>query len=384
MSVNKMCVRGVDVSMTAELEALGVQYRNREGAPGDLFEILAKEGVNLVRLRLWVNPRSADGSPFLGGTNDLSRTIELAQRAYQAGHNIMLDIHYSDFWTDPKKQKPPRAWEGLVASGLEAKVRSYTENVVEAFQDAAVPLAYVQVGNEITNGMLWPHGETPHYLFDERNFESTDPAEWQRSFDALASLLRAGVAGVRAKSPTSSVVLHLDFGGADDLYRRWFDEVESRKVDFDVIGLSYYPMWHGTLTDLERNLRNLVERYGKDVCVVETAYGYRPDTADGSFAIFDENSAEIAGYPASVEGQTQFLRDLCNVVLRVPHGRGLGIIYWEPAWIPVNGSSWASEEGMEYGHDYAEPGNNWSNQAMFDENARALDSWDAFSPEPRQ
>lgn len=374
-------IRGADASMTEELEELGAVFSHRDRTSDDPFTIMAAEGATLSRLRLWVDPYDEDGAPYLGGTNDLERTIRLARRSREAGLDVMLDIHYSDFWTDPKKQRLPRAWSELDESELAGAVEDYTLTVMRRFADEGIEVAYVQVGNEITNGMLWPVGRTPRYLFEERRFEDVDPDERRRQFDTLSCLLAAGARAVRAESPDTRIILHLDFGGAADLYRGWFDEITARGVDFDVIGLSYYPIWHGTLDDLGRNLASLVERFEKDLCVVETAYAHRPDTADGAFAIFDAESAVNLGYPATVDGQRHFLEDLSTTLARVPDHRGLGFVYWEPAWIPIEGTSWASRAGMEYGDDVAEPGNNWSNQALFDEDGRALDSWAAFRHE---
>lgn len=384
-------IRGADASMTEELEALGAVFRHRDGRADDLFRIMAAEGATLSRLRLWVDPYeggpddgtsggAAGRAPFLGGTNDLERTLRLARRSRAAGLDVMLDLHYSDFWTDPKKQQLPRAWAGMDEDELVATVEDYTRTVLRRFADEGIDLAHVQVGNEITNGMLWPIGRTPRYDLETRRFDEVPSDERARQYDALARLLAAGARAVRAEAPNARIVLHLDAGGADDLYRVWFDEIIGRGVDVDVIGLSYYPLWHGTLDDLGLNLAALAERFDRDLCVVETAYAHRPDTADGAFAIFDAPAAAKVGYPASVDGQRRFLEDLRATIAQTPGGHGLGFVYWEPAWLPIPGTSWASRAGMEYGDDIAEGGNNWSNQALVDETGRALESWTAYRP----
>jgi arabinogalactan endo-1,4-beta-galactosidase len=363
-----MTIRGADVSMTAEVEALGGVYRHA-GEDRDLFVLLAESGVNTIRLRLWVDPRDEHGGPYMGGTNDLAATTMLARRARDAGHDVLLDLHYSDFWCDPGKQPKPKSWRDLAGTDLERRVHDYTADVLAALEYAGAAPSMVQVGNEITNGMLWPDGQTPRFDEQARRFGPDDPAAWDR----LAGLLRAGVAAVR-EAGDSRVVLHLDFGGANELYRGWFDRITERGVDFDVIGLSYYPFWHGTLAALSANMDDVSALYGKDVLVAETAYGWTDAAPAGGHALFNAEMAATGGYPATVDGQVAFLRDLYATVAAVPDGRGLGVVYWEPAWLPVGGTTWASPAGMAYANDAAEGGNPWANLALFDFDGDALPS----------
>ncbi len=362
-------IRGADVSMTAEIEQRGAVFR-ADGTESDLFALLAANGVNWIRLRLWVDPRDENGEPYMGGTNDLETTIALARRAKAAGQAVLLDLHYSDFWTDPNKQSTPKAWRGLKGAELEARVHDWTAEVLAALAAAGAAPDMVQVGNEITNGMLWPEGKTPKFLDAQRRFDGEDEA----AYDRLTGLLKAGVAAVR-ESGDARVMIHLDFGGANELYRGWFDRVTERGLDFDVIGLSYYPYWHGTLKDLGANLNDIAARYGKDLVVVETAYAWTGEHPAGHHQVFSIEMAETGGYPASPAGQGDFLRDLYATVAAVPEGRGLGIVYWEPAWLPVDGTTWASRAGMEYGDDVVdEAGNSWANQGLFDFDGNALPS----------
>ncbi|MBB3109534.1 arabinogalactan endo-1,4-beta-galactosidase [Paenibacillus phyllosphaerae] len=368
-------IKGADISILNELESLGgAYYLDQEQK--DLLEILRLKGLNCVRLRLWVNPYDESGHPYMGGTNDLKTTLELAKRAKAQGLAVMLDFHYSDFWADPKKQIKPKAWQSLTGEQLEEQVYRYTQEVLAAFAANEVLPELVQIGNETTNGTLWPDGQTPKYHFEEKRFVETDAGEWKAAFDRLARLLQAGVRAAREAGPIR-VILHLDAGGSNVLYRTWFDEMAARQVDYDIIGLSYYPIWHGSLDDLSFNMRDISERYGKEVLVVETAYGFTADSPSGA-DIFTEESAKIGGYPATVEGQAQFLHDLMTTVQQVPGGKGLGIVYWEPAWLPVKGTSWASPAGMQYCNDIAEMGNHWANQGLFDFGGNALASLDVF------
>ncbi|WP_402462613.1 glycoside hydrolase family 53 protein [Isoptericola aurantiacus] len=365
----RLPVRGADVSMTEEVERLGGLYRDADGAPGDLFEILAGAGLDTVRLRLWVDPYDEQGRPYLGGTNDLATTVRLARRARDAGLDLLLDLHYSDFWTDPKKQAMPKAWRGMSGSRLTDQVHTYTVSVLDTLAAADVAPSMVQVGNEITNGLLWPEGRVVRFDDATRSFGPADPA----ADDRLAALLGAGTSAVRA-STDARVALHLDFGGAGALYRGWFDRMTARDVDLDVIALSYYPFWHGSLAELADNLADISHRYGKDVLVAETAYAFTAEAPRGHHPIFSAELAEAGGYPPDVRGQSAFLADLAQVVADVPQDRGLGLVYWEPAWLPVAGTSWASPAGMAYGDDVAVGGNPWANLGLFDFSGTALES----------
>lgn len=369
-------IRGADVSMTAEVEALGGSYADDRGER-DLFEILMSRGVNVARLRVWVDPYSEERASYLGGTNDLDTTLALARRARSAGLDLMIDLHYSDFWCDPKKQSLPKAWRTMSFDQVSDAVAEHTTEVLAAVRAETGEPAWVQIGNETTNGMLWPFGRTPRYDLEARSFAAATDTEWQDAFDRVSRLLQSGSAAAREVSGTSRLILHLDAGGAGDLYERWFDEVTARGVDFDAIGLSYYPLWHGPFDDLESNMAHITQRYDKDAIIVETAYAHRPDNP-GATSMFDAEAATRFGYEATVEGQARFLADLSRTIARVPGGRGLGAVYWEPAWLPVPGTSWASRAGMEYGDDVAEPGNGWANQGLFDFEGRALSSLDAL------
>ncbi|WIV17447.1 glycosyl hydrolase 53 family protein [Paenibacillus polygoni] len=368
-------VKGADISMLKEVEEFGGRYYLGEEQK-DLFEILQIKGLNTVRLRLWVNPYDEEGKPYMGGTNDLETTIELAKRAKAHGMQFMLDFHYSDFWADPKKQDKPKAWQSYTGDRLEEEVYRYTREVLEVCRLCDVMPDLVQIGNETTNGMLWPEGKTPNYVPEKQSFEETEAAEWDKSFDSLAALLKAGVRATREAGPMK-IILHLDAGGQNVLYRTWFDEMSKRNVDYDIIGLSYYPIWHGGLDDLQFNLEDISARFNKEVLVVETAYGHTTESLSGA-DIFTEEMSRIAGYPPTVEGQGQFLQDLMETVRKVPDGKGLGIVYWEPAWLPVEGTSWASLAGMKYGNDVSEMGNHWANQGLFDFEGKALASLDVF------
>ncbi|MRI64979.1 cellulase family glycosylhydrolase [Gracilibacillus thailandensis] len=374
-------IKGVDISILDEVEKFGGEFFV-DNQKKDLFKILKSKGINTIRLRLWVNPFDSQGNPYLGGTNDLKTTVRLARRAKAEGMRFMLNLHYSDFWTDPKKQQKPKEWEDLSGMALVNEVYNYTKGILQVFKRESLVPEYIQIGNEITNGMLWPDGQTPKFLFEEKEFEVWEEKERNTAYDRLADLLKAGVLAVRENYTTDEmkIILHLDFGGANKLYRIWFDEISKRGVDFDIIGLSYYPYWHGSLEDLKFNLKDIGDRFEKDLLIVETAYAFTDEAPQGEDSIFNKELSDIAGYPPTIKGQQTFLIDLLNLVkeLHADAYKGLGIVYWEPAWLPVKQTSWASVEGMKYGNDLGNIGNHWANQGLFDFEGNALESLDIF------
>jgi len=357
-------IKGMDISMLPELEKAGARYYEN-GMPYDIFDIFEDCGVNAVRLRIWNDPYDEKGRPYGGGTVGLPAVLDMAGRICEKNMLFILDFHYSDFWTDPRKQKKPKAWEGLPAESLGRKVYEYTVSVLQTLNKKNLSPQIVQVGNEITNGFLWPDGQLPEY----RNLEKDNPG---RDYERMFSLLGQGIRAVRDAAPGAEVMLHLDYGGDNGLYREWFDAAWEHGIDYDIIGLSYYPYWHGTLSDLRDNLGDISGRYQKDVLVAETSYGFTVEERSGCTPVFDRGLADQAGYPPSPQGQADFLKDLTACVRGVSGGRGRGFIYWEPAWIPLEGTTWATAEGQSYICDHAPAGNTWANQALFDYDGNVL------------
>ena len=353
-------IKGMDISTLIEEEDCGAEYFDG-GKPADALEILKKYGADYVRLRIWNDPYSESGEPYGAGTNDLERTVELALRAKALNMKILLDLHYSDFWTDPGKQFIPKAWVGYDLQQLKDAVYDYTLTVLQTMKDNGVLPDMVQVGNELSNGMLWPVGQLPAY-------------------DNLAGLVSAGIRAVRKVSPEIVVMIHLDNGGNNALYRDWFDHYIERGEDFDVIGMSYYPFWHGTLDDLSRNMEDVAARYHKPIIIAEVSMGFTVESY-ASYECTDEalkgmatrpEVAARAEYPMTVEGQAAFMKDLMTRIASVPEHMGRGFFYWEPAWIPVPGCGWATEASLKYMNDPGPCGNEWANQALFDYDGNAL------------
>ncbi|ADU31212.1 glycosyl hydrolase 53 family protein [Evansella cellulosilytica] len=354
-------IYGVDISTLTKVEDYGGVFYD-QGEENDVLDILTSYGSNWARLKVWEDPVDVyeNGMAY----NDLDDTIEKAVRIKKADMKFLLNFHYSGFWADPGRQDKPASWEDLSFEELKQAVYDHTADTIEALVEAGAEPDMVQVGNEIRPGML----------FDDGRIVDND-------FSNLAELVNSGIDAVRdTLGDEVEIMLHLDQGGDNSAYRWWFDGIIAEGVtDFQVIGASYYPYWHGTLEDLEYNLNDISERYERDVVVVETAYAYTLEDQDGHSNIFTSAEENIAGYPATVEGQARFLYDVMEVVRNVPNDRGYGIFYWEPAWLGVEGAGWTAGEG-----------NAWENQAMFDFEGNALESLNVFTrgyvppvPEPR-
>jgi arabinogalactan endo-1,4-beta-galactosidase len=321
---------GADISALPVLEGRGATYRDN-GAPGSAIDILRNHGVNWFRLRLFVNPNPAS-DPFVA--NDLNYTIALAQRVKAAGAKVLLDFHYSDTWADPGKQYKPAAWSSLTFNDLVTQVHDYTRDSIAAFRDAGVLPDMVQIGNEIANGMLWQSG----YVWTGG---SHDPG-----FNNLTALLNAGISGAKegaGDSPEPLIMIHHDKGAHWSTTSFFFNKLAARNVDFDVIGYSYYPKWHynpatgaGDMDDLQANLHNTANAYGKPIVIVETGFASRGAQFEPDYE-FDVSAA----------GQQEFLETLVEVVQGVPNGLGQGVFWWYPEARPTSGLNvW---EGGRYG-----------------------------------
>jgi len=268
---------GADISFLPQLESRGMKFYDN-GVEGGAIEILKNHGLNYIRLRIFVNPEYELGYSPIQGFCGLDSTLKMAKRVKDAGLNLLLDFHYSDTWADPQKQFKPKAWEGLNFVDLTDTLQEYTKTVLLKLKEQGTLPDMVQVGNEINHGIVWPEGHISN-------------------LDNLAELLKAGVKAVREVDPSVTVMMHLALGGQNEESVFWFDNMIARGVEFDIIGLSYYPRWHCTLDDLNFNMNDMITRYQKDVNVVE--------------------------YSA-------FKREVHDLVFNLPDNRGNGTCIWEP------------------------------------------------------
>jgi len=334
---DRLAIRGVDISSLPKNEDKGAVYRRADGRRQDPVRILADAGVTHARLKVWVHP--ADGY------NNKAHILPLARRLKRAGIGIWVDFHYSDTWADPAHQSKPAAWNDLDAPGLTRAVYDHTADVLGALRRQGTPADLVQIGNELNGGMLWPEGDWEHW-------------------DNLAAFLKAGLRAARDTTPRIRTILHLANGGDNGLYRWWFDNAVSYGVDFDIIGLSYYPFWHGPVEQAAANMADITARYGKPCVIAETAYPFTLKSEDDVNDILNDPSQLTEGFPATPDGQAAWLRAVADLAAAVPGGQGLGYCYWEGLWTYRAGSGWDPTDPAS--------GNAWENLSLFDFEDRAL------------
>jgi arabinogalactan endo-1,4-beta-galactosidase len=319
---------GADISSLAGGRGGAFPY-SEEGQRSSEFAILMKHGWNAFRLRVFVSPVRA------APNNSLENTLPLAKQLKESGAAFMLDIHYSDTWADPQHQETPVAWRDLDASALEKRVEEYSKDLIAQFKSAGAMPDMVQVGNEITGGMLWPLGyvkvppSTVKLDAGRIRGPFPDPYDDGAQWEHLTRFIQAGIRGVRAGAGGSAVqiIMHIDCGGDWPVTQWWFDHLQQARVDYDIIGQSFYPRWHGTPELLQQNIVESRRRYHKPVMVVET--GYPQSGGDQATA-----SNKYNLWPGTPEGQLQFMVDLVSTVKRAG---GNGVFYWAPEGSRGNG-----------------------------------------------
>lgn len=363
---------GIDVSTYFEELAHGAKYfdGDKEISPLNAFRT---NGVSLMRIRLWVNPKSEDGEPYLAGNCDLENFIRLARLAQSKGYEIMLDFHYSDFWCDPAKQTIPKSWRGQSLDELAKTVAEYTESVLKRVKAEGIDLRYIQVGNEITYGMLWPVGRL-----------TENPDGPRGNYQSLIKLIKSGCSSCRKVFPKTKIVLHLERSYDIAIYNEFFGNMQSAEVDFDAIGFSYYPYWHGTFTQFFANVDNC-KKFGKELIVAELGYAFtvedyiKVEHGGAKLVVSQDNISSFnftQEYPISPEGQAKFTKDF----LSLAKSRGVSAVFWwEPLWIPGEGICWASEAGQKYiGEEGKSTRNEWANQCLFDYSGKMLPAFGEF------
>lgn len=349
---------GADISSLIALEKSGLVYHNFNGESQELVSLLHDAGINALRVRVWNDPYDTNGNGYGGGNCDLDTAIAIGKRAMEYDMKLLVDFHYSDFWADPGKQQVPKAWESYSLPEKTAAIRDYTIESLEAFSDAGVTVSMVQVGNETTGGFC---------------------GEWetQRQYSLMAAAAKA----VRAFDPQIQITVHYtnpEKGG----YTAFAGWLQDHQVDYDIFASSYYPAWHGTLENLAAQLKAVADGYGKQVMVAETAWDH---------TTYDANAQ--GDYPYSVQGQADAIR---SVVQTVHDVGGIGVFYWEPAWIELPdtsweerskiweqyGTGWASSYAGEYDPEDAGKyygGSACVKQALFDNNGDPLESLMTFT-----
>ncbi len=318
---------GADMSFLPEIRKSGIPIYNRENKQEDMLLTLKKAGVNVIRLRIW------------NGTLDSNSTFEtvnaMAKELHQMGFKLLLSVHYSDTWADPSKQSKPNNWNNTNYSGLKDSIYAYTKKIISIIQPD-----YIQIGNEINSGLLWPEGHI------------SNPAQ-------MKELLGIGIKAVRENNPSTKIIIHYaGFTNANQFYAL------INELDYDIIGLSYYPIWHGkNLEALKIGLTNLATTFNKNILITETSYPFTFEWNDFTNNIIGSSDQILQDYPATAKGQKAYLQHLSAIVKEVDHG--IGFCYWGGEWVSYKGSQ-------------ATNGSSYENQALWDFNNKALEAMDAF------
>ena len=320
---NTNFLAAADFSDLSFFESRGVTYKDG-GQVQDGIQILKNHGINCIRLRLWTSSAAQASADPYDYTNNLSYTVPLAVRVKNAGLLFSLDFHYSDTWADPSHQATPSAWTNLNFTQLVQQMRTYNSNTIVTFAAAGAMPDYVQIGNEITDGMLWTNGQL------SGTWSSSNPS-WIR----LGQLMNAAIQGIKdatnatgAKMP--QIIVHIDRGGDWATTESFFDNLNAQGVPYDIIGESYYPFYQGSPTNLNICLTNAAARYGKPIIIAEDAFPWT-NTCPSAWL------SQLYGYPPTIDGQVSFMATLAQIVKSVPNQLGVGFFYWGAEYQAASG-----------------------------------------------
>jgi arabinogalactan endo-1,4-beta-galactosidase len=323
-------IRGADISFLPEIESAGVILYNNAKAEG-MLTTLKNAGCNTIRIRLWKNP--------VGGHSGIDEVKTLAQKAKSAGMKVWLTVHYSDTWADPAVQTTPAEWKNLSFADLKAAVASYTTTILTEINPDII-----QIGNEINTGLLWPQG---HLINQEAQ---------------CIDLLKTMSTTIRSKAPSTKIMIH--YAGVSATDTNWFF-TKVKSVDYDYIGLSYYPIWHGKdLATIKTTIDALGKNFSKKVLIAETAYPFTLGFNDWTNNIVGLDSQLVSGYPATAEGQKNFVLAIKDLVKSSTYGQGFA--YWGGEWVSFKGNQ-------------ATNGSTFENQAFYDFSNKALPVLQAFT-----
>ena len=365
---------GIDISTLLEENAAKAKYF-KDGKLCDPLKEFRHNNVTLIRLRVWNDPYSTDGKPYLGGTSSIDNVIKIINLTKDYGFSYIIDFHYSDFWVDPGKQILPKAWKELGYHELKKVAGEFTRdslNKIKKETNADIP--YIQIGNEITNGFLWPFGA----LIDQGK------GKVRANYSKFASLLTHFTNIAKEVYPNAKTIIHLERSNEYMVYDELFTELTSRNVPFDLIGMSYYPYWHGTFKEIFFNIDYCHKKFNKDIMIMELGYGFTLEDyifTNNGVNQMKINPEEIKNinipYPVTPKGQETFIEEFLKECKSRDYIEG--VIYWEPLWIPGDNICWASVEGQAYIHEEGKSTRNeWSNQCLFDYHGNMLPGFNKF------
>lgn len=337
--------KGMDLSFQSELEDYNVTYKDANGNTIDLLNYVANNGTNLVRLKLWHTPQD--------GQNSLADVKAYAQRIKSNNMDFLLDFHYSDYWADPGTQTPPVAWQSMTNTQLKNAVYNYTKDVVQQLKNQNTLPKIIQIGNETDSGFLWNYGKVWN--------------EFSNNWVNYAALVNEAIRAIREVDNANSMRIMLHHSSVENAIY-FFNELAVYNLDFDIIGLSYYPQFQiRNLSLVQSKINELATTFNKDILMVEVAYPFTLQWDDNNTNYIGSNDQILSEFPATPEGQKAYFEWLVTAIKNIPNNHGIGFCYWAPDWVAFTGNEATSTNGSS-----------WENQCMFDFNHKALPVFDVF------
>ena len=357
-------LNGIDCSMVSVIEENGGAYYDFDGKERDFFELIKENGINLVRIRLWNNYKSETGIKG-GGCLDTERVLKMALRAKNAGLKFLLDFHYSDNWADPGKQACPASWRNLDFNSAQKELEKFTKNTIEYFVSKGANVDYVQIGNEINNGFMYPYGQIDW---------SNDNTK-KDTIDKVATLLNTAISAVKTSSPNTKIIIHV----GDYALKTWKDEksgknvptglwffqqLDQRKVNYDIAAASYYLFYHHSdgdyldMNTMTSSIDQFIDTLGKPFIIMEYSMAFTLNSHQFAENQFGQEYSNLLKneYPTSFQGQTNMILDIAERVAKAKNNKGIGICYWGGEWLPVKGAGWGDQSSTK---------SSWANQALF-------------------
>lgn len=337
--------KGMDLSFQSELEDYNLIYKDENGIPVELLNFVSENGTNLVRLKLWHTPQN--------GENGLDDVKAYAQRIKSKGMDFLLNFHYSDYWADPGTQTPPVAWQNMTNEQIRVAIYEYTKDVVTQLKNQNTLPDMIQIGNETNSGFLWNYGKVW--------------GDFSDNWSNYATLVNEAIRAVREVDTENSVKIMLHHSSVENAIY-FFNELNVYDVDFDIIGLSYYPQFQThNLTLIQSKLNELATTFNKDILMVEVAYPFTFDWNDNSNNFIGDESQILSQFAATPQGQKAYLTWLVNTIKDIPNNHGIGFCYWAPDWVAFSGNENTSTSGSS-----------WENQCVFDFDLNALPIFDVY------
>ncbi|MEW4923046.1 glycosyl hydrolase 53 family protein [Algibacter sp. 2305UL17-15] len=337
--------KGMDLSFQSELEDYNIPYKDADGNPIAILPFVAENGTNLVRLKLWHTPKD--------GENSLADVKAYAKHIKSQNMSFLLNFHYSDYWADPGKQNPPEAWKNMDTQEIRTAIYNYTKNVVQQLKSQSTLPEMIQIGNETDSGFLWDYGKVWN--------------EFDNNWANYAALVSEAIKAIKEVDTNKEVKIMLHHSSVENAIF-FFEKLEPFNIDYDIIGLSYYPQFQiKDLSLVQQKLNQLALNFNRDILMVEVAYPFTFDYEDKSNNYIGDSSQILSEFPATPEGQKAYFEWLVNAIKKIPNNRGIGFCYWAPDWVAFNGNETTSTSGSA-----------WENQCMFDFDHKALPVFDIY------